>query len=78
METTEVLNRQYQNISLLCYQLTHFISDFDNEFQSRNESDKLIKDSISELLKTLQDDAFISAELIYEILDAKDSGKGFA
>ncbi|MCZ2223869.1 MAG: hypothetical protein LC122_09595 [Chitinophagales bacterium] len=77
METTEVLNKQYQNISLLCYQLTHFISDFDNEFQSRNESDRLIKDSIKELLKTLQDDAFTSAELIYEILDAEDYGKGF-
>lgn len=78
MEKTEVLNKQYQNISLLCYQLTHFISDFDNEFQSRNESDKLIKDSITELLKTLQDDAFTSAELIYEILDAEDFGKEFA
>lgn len=78
METTEVLNKQYQNISLLCYQLTHFISDFDNEFISRNESDRLIKNSIKELLKTLQDDAFISAELIYEILDAEDFGKEFA
>lgn len=78
MEKSEVLNKQYQNISLLCYQLTHFISDFDNEFQSRNESDKLIKNSITELLKTLQDDAFISAELIYEILNAEDCGKEFA
>lgn len=78
MGTTEVLNKQYQNISLLCYQLTHFISDFENDFLTRNESDKLIKNSIKELLKTLQDDAFISADLIYEILDAEDFGKGQA
>ncbi len=78
MGTTEVLNKQYQNISLLCYQLTHFISDFENDFLTRNESDKLIKNSIKELLKTLQDDAFTSADLIYEILDAEDFGKGQA
>lgn len=75
MDTTEVLKKQYQNISLLCYQLTNFIFDFENEFQSRSESDKFIKDYIKELLKTLQDDAFTSAELIYEILDAEDFGK---
>ena len=39
---------------------------------------RLIKDSIKELLKTLQDDAFTSAELIYEILDAEDYGRRIA
>jgi hypothetical protein len=77
MNRSEALNKQYEIIRYLCYQLIHYQSDFKNEFAVQSAEDKHIYESISELYKTLQDDAFASADLIYETLNNDDAlGKG--
>jgi hypothetical protein len=73
MEKSEILNKQYEIIRYLCYQLIHFQSDFENEFFIKNDNDKETFESIKELFKTLQNDAFTSADLLFEILDEKEA-----
>ena len=65
----EVLSKQLENIRYLCYQLIHYQADFKNEFPIKTENDKEISESITELYKTLQNDAFASADLLYEMLN---------
>jgi len=72
MEKSEILNKQYNIIRYLCYQLMHFQSDFENEFLVKNNDDKETFESIKELFKTLQNDAFASADLLFEILEEKE------
>ena len=72
MKRSEVLNKQYEIIRYLCYQLIHFQSDFENEFLIKGKNDKETFESIKELFKTLQNDAFTSADLIYEIINSED------
>jgi hypothetical protein len=68
----EVLSKQLENIRYLCYQLIHYQSDFKNDFPIKTENDKEISESITELFNTLQNDAFASADLIYEMLNNED------
>ena len=72
MKRSEVLNKQYEIIRYLCFQLIHFQSDFENEFLIKGENDKEIFEAIKELFKTLQNDAFTTADLINEILNAEE------
>lgn len=69
MNHTEVLNKQYEIIRYLCYQLIHYQDVFKNEFTVKTETDKQISESITELYITLQNDAFASADLLYEMLN---------
>ena len=68
----DVLNNLYENLRLVCYQLPHFISDFDNEFLIKTEPDKQIFEAISESVKTNLADAYITSELIFNIINAED------
>lgn len=72
MERTEIIKKQYEIIRYLCYQLIHFQSDFENDFVIKNDNDKETFESIKEIFKTLQNDAFTSADLLSEMLNAED------
>ncbi len=71
----DALNNLYENLRLVCYQLPHFISDFNNEFLINTETDKQINEAIKELLKTNLADAFISSELIFNLINAEDDSE---
>jgi len=71
----KTLNKQYEIISYICNQLMHFQSDFENKFFVKNDDDKETFESIKELFKTLQNDAFASADLLFEILDGKEGNQ---
>lgn len=72
MKRFEVLNKQYKTIRYLCFQLIHFQSDFENDFIVKNDNDKETFESVKELFKTLQNDAFTFAELLNELLEAEE------
>lgn len=72
MERTEIIKKQYEIIRYLCYQLIHYQADFENDFVIKNDNDKETFESIKEIFKTLQNDAFTSADLLYEMLNAED------
>lgn len=68
----DALERLYSNVKLICNQVTHFISDFDNEFLIKAELDKQIFEAVNESLKTNLADSYISSELIFNIVNAED------
>lgn len=71
-ENIETLNKLYDSLKLLCYQLPHFMSDFDNEFSKKSETEKAIFYRVQEELKTCIADVFNTADLVYNIINADD------
>ena len=71
-ENAETLNKLYQSLKLLCYQLPHFISDFDNEFTKKSETEKLIFNKVQEELKSCMADVFNTAEIVFNIINSDD------
>lgn len=69
MDKIEFLNKQYNRFRYLCYELVHFQSDFENEFSLKDEDGKKTFNSVKELYRTLQDDAFTSVELLDEMIE---------
>jgi hypothetical protein len=74
-ENAETLNKLYENLKLLCYQLPHFISDFDNEFSKKSETEKLIFNKVQEELKTCMADVFNTAEIVFNIINSDDEAE---
>ena len=66
------LNAIYENVKFICDQWAHFTSDFENEFFIKTELDKQISETIKESLKTNLADAYITSELIFNIINAED------
>jgi len=75
MDNSIVQKKQYERIRYLCYQLIHFQSDLENEFLIKSDCDKEIFESLKGLYQTLQNDAFVAAEKMSEILNADDNIK---
>lgn len=71
-ENAETLNKLYESLKLLCYQLPHFISDFDNEFSKKSETEKLIFNKVQEELKICMADVFNTADMVFNIINLDD------
>ena len=69
---TKALNNLYESLKLLCYQLPHFMSDFDNEFTKKSETEKLIFNKVQEELKTCMADVFNTADLVFNVTNTED------
>jgi hypothetical protein len=74
-QNEDALGRLYESLKLLCYQLPHFISDFDNEFTKKSETEKLVFNKVQEELKSCMADVFNNAELVYNILNSDDEAE---
>lgn len=74
-ENIETLNKLYESLKLLCYQLPHFMSDFDNEFLKKSEIEKTIAYIVQEELKTSIADVFNAAELVFNIINTDDEAE---
>lgn len=71
-ENIEILNKLYESLKLLCYQLPHFMSDFDNEFLKKSEIEKAIAYRVQEELKSCIADVFNAAEIVFNIINSDD------
>jgi len=71
----DVLEKLNSNVNLICNQWTHFISDLENEFSIKSKLDKQTSEAVKESLKTNLADAFISSELIFNIINAEDDSE---
>ena len=69
---TDILNRLYENLRIICYQLPNFLSDFENEFTSKTDLDRKVLDTVKEAVKGCMSVTFDSTELIYNLLNAED------
>ena len=67
----DALNNLYESLRLVCLQFPNYITDFDNDFQSKTEFDKKISAAIKDSLKTCLDGAFTSTDLLYNIVNAE-------
>ena len=63
------LEKLYENLRLTCYQFPNFLSDIENEYYVKTETDKKIMESIRGSLKNCIDNSFESANLLYTILN---------
>jgi hypothetical protein len=72
MERADIIMKQYKLLSYICNQLIHFQSDFENEFYIKNENDKEEYEAVKDLFRTLQNDAFAAAELLFEMIKDED------
>ncbi len=66
------LEKLYENVRLTCYQLPNFLSDIDNEYYAKTDSEKKIISTIKNSLKNCIDSSFEAANLIYTILNGDD------
>jgi hypothetical protein len=66
------LEKLYENLRLVCYQLPNFLSDIENEFYPKTESDRIIISSIKNSLQKCIDNIFDAANLLCEILNDED------
>ena len=66
------LEKLYENLRLSCYQFPNFLSDVENEFYAKNESDKKIINTIRETLKSCIDNSFDATNLLYTILNDEE------
>jgi len=71
----QALEKLYENLRLVCYQLPNFISDFENEYYAKTDLDKKISEAVQESLKTCLSDVFDSADLVYNNLCAEDDAE---
>ena len=71
----DALEKHYSNVKLICNQWSHFTTDFGNEFFIKTELDKQIFEAVRESIKTNLADAFISSELIFNIINAEDDSE---
>lgn len=69
---TEALNNLYESLKLLCYQLPHFMSDFDNEFTKKSETEKLVFNKVQAGLKICMADVFNTADLVFNVINTED------
>jgi len=69
------LNEVYENIGLICYQWTHFISDFENEFSKKSELDRAVYETVKETLETNLADTYTTSELIFNIINAEEDSE---
>lgn len=74
-ENAETLNKLYESLKLLCYQIPHFISDFDNEFSKKSETEKLIFNKVQKELKTCMADVFNTADIVFNIINLDDEAE---
>jgi hypothetical protein len=63
------LEKLYSNLRLTCYQFPSFLSDIENDYYVKTESDQKILKSIKDSLKSCIDNSFDSANLLYSILN---------
>jgi len=63
------LEKLYENLRLTCYQFPNFLSDIENEFYAKSDSDKKIIQTIRGSLKNCINNAFDTANLLYSILN---------
>ena len=66
------LEKIYKNLRLGCYQFPNFLSDFENEFYPKTESDRIIISSIRNSLQKCIDDIFDTFNALCEILNDED------
>lgn len=66
------LEKIFENLRLSCYQFPNFLSDFENEFYPKSESDKKIIKSIRSSVQTCIDNIFDAANLLDQILNEED------
>jgi len=69
------LEKLYENLSLVCYQLPNYLSDFENEYYAKTDLDKKISEAVKDSLKTCLADTFNSTELVYNILNSDDDSE---
>ena len=69
----QALEKLYENLRLTCYQFPNFLSDIENEYYAKTESDKNIINSVRESLKTCINNSFDTADLLYRILNDEDN-----
>lgn len=72
MNKKETLHKIDKITRSFCYQLLSFHSEFESEFIIRNDNDKEFYESIDKLIKTIQNDAYFSVDLIAEILNTEN------
>jgi len=66
------LEKLYENLRLTCYQFPNFLSDIENEYYAKTDSDKELMNSIKDSLKNCIDSSFNTANLLYSILNEDD------
>ncbi len=71
----DALNKLYENLRLVSYQLPNFLSDFENEYYAKTDLDKKISEAVKQKLKTCLADTFNSTELVYNVLNSDDDSE---
>lgn len=66
----EVLQNLYESLRNVTYQSENILTSFKNGFKINSKVDRLITDSINELIQTLQADLIVSLDIIDSVLNA--------
>lgn len=66
------LEKLYNNLRLVCYQLPCFLSDFENDCFIKNDIDKQTSNKIKQSIKKSISTIYDSTELVYNLLNSEE------
>ena len=71
----DLLKTIYENVKYICDKWDHLTSDFEKGFFIKSKLDKQIFEAVKESLKNNLTDAYISSELIFNVINAEDDAE---